>query len=62
MSGSPISALGVSRYQDHGFSEGDIARLRDEADPTRISEVVRNLVPKGTGHVGESHEDWFFPG
>jgi hypothetical protein len=40
------------RYRDHGLSEGDIARLRTEADPTRFREPVRNFTPPGTGHVG----------
>jgi len=52
----------LSRYQDRGLSEGDIACLRAEADPTRFREPSRNLTPRGTGHDGASAEDFFYPG
>jgi hypothetical protein len=50
------------RYQDHGFSEGDLACLREESDPARIRELARNLRPRGAGHPGTSPEDFFFAG
>jgi len=37
------------RWQDHGFSGGDIALLRDEADTDRIRENTRRFVPRGVG-------------
>jgi hypothetical protein len=40
------------RFRDHGFSPGDIARLRGFADPARIKETDRTIIPRGKGHVG----------
>jgi hypothetical protein len=52
----------LSRYQDHGFSQGDIACLRGVSDPSRIREPERDLVPRGSGNAGESLEDFYFTG
>jgi hypothetical protein len=52
----------LHRWDDHGFSEADIALLRDEADPAQIRESPRRLVPRGSGHDGDSLEDFYFPG
>jgi hypothetical protein len=37
------------RFGDHGFSEADIATLRDHSDPTGIREPGRNFIPRGNG-------------
>jgi hypothetical protein len=50
------------RFRDHGFSQGDIARLRALADPARIRETERTVVPRGIGHSGSAPEDYYFPG
>jgi hypothetical protein len=50
------------RFRDHGFSEGDVARLHALADP-RIRETERTIVPRGKGHSGGgAPEDYYFPG
>ena len=51
------------RFHDHGFSRGDIARLRALADPARFRETERTIVPAGSGHPGGTRpEDYYFPG
>lgn len=50
------------RFRDHGFSHGDIARLRALADPARIREPERAITPSGSGHDGARPEDYYFPG
>jgi hypothetical protein len=53
----------LSRFRDHGFSEGDIVRLRTLGDPARIRETDRMIVPSGSGHdEGARPEDYYFPG
>ena len=42
------------RFRDHGFSEGDIARLRALADPARIRETERTFVPRGRRTLGNA--------
>jgi hypothetical protein len=50
------------RFRDHGFSQGDIEHLRTHADPARIRETSRTIVPSGRGHVGGNRpEDYYFP-
>jgi hypothetical protein len=39
----------LHRYRDHGFSEADIAYLREHSDPTRIREQDRVFTPLGEG-------------
>jgi hypothetical protein len=39
----------LRQFRDHGFSEGDIAYLRDQADPGRIREQSRIFTPRGQG-------------
>jgi hypothetical protein len=53
---------GDLRFRDHGFSHGDIARLRALADPARIREPERAITPSGSGHDGARPEDYYFPG
>ena len=51
------------RFRDHGFSQGDIARLRGLANPARIRETERSAIPRGAGHSpGTAPEDHYFPG
>jgi len=50
------------RFRDHGFSQGDIARLGALADPARIRETERTVAPRGSGHSGSAPEDYYFPG
>jgi hypothetical protein len=49
------------RFRDHGFAASDIARLRRLADPARIRETVRTIVPHGEGHSGSRPGDYYFP-
>jgi len=49
------------RFRDHGFSAGDIARLRRLADPARIRETERTVIPRGAGHSGSRPEDYYYP-
>jgi hypothetical protein len=39
----------LESFEDHGFSEADVARLREYADPGRIGEPKRNFSPTGNG-------------
>jgi hypothetical protein len=50
------------RFRDHGFSQGDIARLHALVDPTRIRETERTVVPRGDGHSGNAPQEHYFPG
>jgi hypothetical protein len=51
------------RFADHGFSAGDIRRLRESSNPARIRETRRDATPRGPGHApGTRPEDWYFPG
>ena len=39
----------LQRFRDYGLSEGDIAYLRDRADPSGIREQNRIFTPRGEG-------------
>ena len=52
--------LWLLRFRDYGFAAGDIARMRGLADPARIRETERTVVPFGDGHSGGRLEDYYF--